>query len=59
MMKKNINNILILLIISTLGASSIFRSALMPGWGELNEYKILLEDEDQNNINYILERSNT
>ena len=44
MMKKNISNILILFMISSLGASSVLRSALMPGWGELNEYKILLVD---------------
>ena len=59
MMKKLFNNILILFMISSLGASSIFRSVVMPGWGELNEYKILLKDGNQSNISYIKDRSNT
>ena len=59
MMKKLLNSILILFMISSLGASSVLKSVVMPGWGELNEYKILLKDENQNNISYIKDRSNT
>ena len=56
-MKKIKNSIILFLFMAFLMPSSIIKSSLMPGWGELNEYNILVEDNDIDKIVYIKERS--
>ena len=56
-MKKTFK-IIILFIYLTFGfSSSIIKSAIFPGWGELNEYNILSEDNNLENIEYIKDRA--
>ena len=56
-MKKTFK-IIILFIYLTFGfSSSIIKSAIFPGWGELNEYNILFEDNNLENIEYIKDRA--
>ena len=56
-MKKTFK-IIILFIYLTFGlSSSIIKSAILPGWGELNEYSILSEDNNLENIEYIKDRA--
>ena len=48
----------LLLIFLTLSfSSSMLKSVIFPGWGELNEYKALAHDNSLENISYIKERS--
>ena len=59
-MKKNLNNIFfILIMLSSIFASSSLRSMMFPGWGELYEFNILSNDGELENIEYIKKRSNT
>ena len=59
-MKKNYNNLFVFaFIFSSLFASSSLRSIMFPGWGELNEFKILSTNNNLEDIKYIKERSNT
>ncbi len=59
-MKKKYKNILIvLLVVSNVYTSSTLRSMMFPGWGELNEFNILSEKSDIENIEYIKNRSNS
>ena len=59
-MKKNLNNIFfILIMLSSIFASSSLRSMMFPGWGELYEFNILSKDGELENIEYIKKRSNT
>ena len=59
-MKKNLNNLFfILIILSSIFASSSLRSMMFPGWGELYEFNILSKDGELENIEYIKKRSNT
>ena len=46
-------------MLSSLFSSSSLRSMMFPGWGELNEFKILSESSDLENIKYIKKRSNS
>ena len=56
-MKKTFK-IIILFIYLTFGlSSSIIKSTILPGWGELNEYSILSEDNNLENIEYIKDRA--
>jgi len=56
-MKKTFK-IIILFIYLTFGfSSSIIKSAIFPGWGELNEYSILSENNNLENIEYIKDRA--
>ena len=57
-MKKRINILYILLFLSTLFSSSMIKSTIFPGWGELNEYNLLLEDDNKSKFQYIKDRSN-
>ena len=58
-MNKKFKHILILFfLLSFLLSSSITKSAFMPGWGEMNEFKILAKNNDSQKIKYIEKRSN-
>ena len=59
MEKKYKNILIILLIFSNVYTSSTLRSMMFPGWGELNEFNILSEKSDFENIEYIKNRSNS
>ena len=58
-MKKNLKYLsFILIVISNIFPSSSIKSMIFPGWGEMNEYKILSNTEKLENIKYIKYRSN-
>ena len=57
MNRKKTISIILSILVSSLMSSSVIKSSLMPGWGELNEYKILMKDNDINQIDYIKDRS--
>ena len=58
-MKKNLKYIYIILILSSsIFPSSSIKSLVFPGWGEINEFKILSNTEQIEDIKYIKERSN-
>lgn len=48
---------LFLIFLTLSFSSSMLKSVIFPGWGELNEYKALAHDNDLENISYIKERS--
>ena len=55
---KRTYKIIYLFIYLTFGfSSSMFKSVIFPGWGELNEYNILSEDNNPENIEYIKDRA--
>ena len=55
---KKTYKIIFLFIYLTFGfSSSMFKSVIFPGWGELNEYNILSEDNNPENIEYIKDRA--
>ena len=56
-MKKIKSSTILFLFMAFLMPSSIIKSSLMPGWGELNEYKALAANNDIDKIRYIKERS--
>ena len=56
-MKKIINYIILFIFITVGFSSSMLKSMIFPGWGELNEYKILSIDNSYENVKYIKERS--
>ena len=58
MIEKIKNIIILVLITSNLFGSSVVKSMFVPGWGEKNEFKILLESNDFNEVSYINKRSN-
>ena len=56
---KKIIKILFIVSFSTICmGSSVLRSMFVPGWGEMNEYNILADKHDTNNLEYIKKRSN-
>jgi len=58
-MSKKIKHIIILILISSnLFSSSVVKSLFLPGWGEKNEFRILSERNDFEEISYINKRSN-
>ena len=58
-MKKNLKYIYIILILSSsIFPSSSIKSLVFPGWGEMNEFKILSNIEQIEDIKYIKDRSN-
>ena len=55
---KRTYKIIYLFIYLTFGfSSSMFKSVIFPGWGELNEYNVLSEDNNSENIKYIKDRA--
>jgi len=58
-MKKNLKYIYLILILSSnIFPSSSIKSLIFPGWGEMNEFNILSNTEQIENIKYIKDRSN-
>ena len=58
-MRKRFNYfILFAILLSTLFSTSSIRSLAFPGWGEMNEFKILSKESDLESIKYIEKRSN-
>tara|TARA_B100000965_G_scaffold241843_1_gene202911 strand:- start:12 stop:668 length:657 start_codon:yes stop_codon:yes gene_type:complete len=57
MKNKIIHIIFFSIFLSSLMATSTLRSLMFPGWGELNEFNILSEDNNIESIEYIKDRS--
>ncbi len=58
-MKKILKYIYLILILSSnIFPSSSIKSLIFPGWGEMNEFNILSNTEQIENIKYIKDRSN-
>ena len=55
---KKTYKIIFLFIYLTFGfSSSMLKSVVFPGWGELNEYNILSKDNNLENVKYIKDRA--
>lgn len=56
-MKKTFKFIYLSIFLTIGFSSSMFKSFIFPGWGEMNEYNILSKDKNIDNISYIKERA--
>jgi len=56
-MKKTFKIILLVIFLAFGFSSSMLKSVVFPGWGELNEYNILSKDNNLENIKYIKDRA--
>ena len=55
---KKTYKIIFLFIYLTFGfSSSMLKSVIFPGWGELNEYNVLSKDNNLENVKYIKDRA--
>ena len=55
---KKTYKIIFLFIYLTFGfSSSMLKSVVFPGWGELNEYNVLSKDNNPENVKYIKDRA--